>query len=366
MPLLKAQCSKDTQMFLCSLFAPVCVDHQSIYPCRSLCESVKSNCLQKMLSYGYQWPEMFDCAKFPENNGLCMQAPNTQETTTTQTTTTTTELTSKPISTTKTIRNRIQPQMTCHGCSANQTISSMKNLVTTYCNSDLVIRARIPSVRSSRFDLAKQRATIKLNRTMSQFISLPRRDRKILKGFKLAMNSYLTERSLFSDSEDYVDEDDDGRSDNMDIFLLSNYHLNLANSLNKNNDMKRLKMRSLAGSSQCKCDKLKKNLRPKTRYLIFGKVLKFRKINLKPVDRLRLARHRRASFNETLPIKRRHMRQQQQQKLVKLVYLNGVYAWNSARAFVDYIEDDTIDKKMMCNDVDATANEINRVRQLLI
>ncbi|KFO27156.1 Secreted frizzled-related protein 5 [Fukomys damarensis] len=41
LPLLAKRCHSDTQVFLCSLFAPVCLD-RPIYPCRSLCEAVRS------------------------------------------------------------------------------------------------------------------------------------------------------------------------------------------------------------------------------------------------------------------------------------------------------------------------------------
>ena len=71
-PLVTIKCHKDTQLFLCSLFAPICLD-QPIYPCRSLCESVKRGCEVKMNQYSYQWPAMFNCSKFPDDNGLCIQ-----------------------------------------------------------------------------------------------------------------------------------------------------------------------------------------------------------------------------------------------------------------------------------------------------
>jgi hypothetical protein len=81
-PLLSIGCHKDTQLFLCSLFAPVCIEQASqatIYPCRSLCESVKSNCEAPMLAYNYPWPSMFNCSQFPEDNGFCIQ-PSSQST----------------------------------------------------------------------------------------------------------------------------------------------------------------------------------------------------------------------------------------------------------------------------------------------
>jgi len=39
-PLLGLQCHPDTQLFLCSLFSPICLD-RPIYPCRSLCQVIE-------------------------------------------------------------------------------------------------------------------------------------------------------------------------------------------------------------------------------------------------------------------------------------------------------------------------------------
>lgn len=70
-PLLNVRCHTDTQRFLCSLFSPVCLDHP-IYPCRSLCEKVKFGCETRMKMYGFPWPEMFSCNRFPEDNDMCI------------------------------------------------------------------------------------------------------------------------------------------------------------------------------------------------------------------------------------------------------------------------------------------------------
>jgi len=69
----RIQCHPDTQLFLCSLFSPVCLDERTIYPCRSLCESVKAGCAKRMLNYGYRWPDMVRCDKFPDDVDLCIQ-----------------------------------------------------------------------------------------------------------------------------------------------------------------------------------------------------------------------------------------------------------------------------------------------------
>lgn len=70
-PLLAKRCHPDTQVFLCSLFAPVCLD-RPIYPCRSLCEAVRDSCAPVMETYGFPWPEMLTCDKFPIDNDLCI------------------------------------------------------------------------------------------------------------------------------------------------------------------------------------------------------------------------------------------------------------------------------------------------------
>lgn len=70
-PLLGIRCHPDTKLFLCSLFSPVCLDHP-IWPCRTLCEAVKNGCEALMLKYGFPWPEMLRCDKFPLDNDLCI------------------------------------------------------------------------------------------------------------------------------------------------------------------------------------------------------------------------------------------------------------------------------------------------------
>lgn len=70
-PLLNIKCHADSQLFLCSLFAPVCLE-RPIYPCRSLCQKVKAGCEGTMSTYGFPWPTMLDCDKFPLDNDMCI------------------------------------------------------------------------------------------------------------------------------------------------------------------------------------------------------------------------------------------------------------------------------------------------------
>lgn len=70
-PLMNVRCHRDTQVFLCSLFAPVCLD-RPIWPCKTLCEAVKTGCESRMRKYGFPWPEMLRCDQFPSDNDLCV------------------------------------------------------------------------------------------------------------------------------------------------------------------------------------------------------------------------------------------------------------------------------------------------------
>jgi secreted frizzled-related protein 5 len=76
-PLTNVNCHPDTQLFLCSLFSPICLD-RPIPPCRNLCTAVRDACLSKMLHYGFPWPEMLRCDKFPLENDMCIR-PQSEE-----------------------------------------------------------------------------------------------------------------------------------------------------------------------------------------------------------------------------------------------------------------------------------------------
>jgi len=76
-PLTKIQCSKDIQLFLCSMYAPPCIGEwdKPLKPCRDLCESARVGCESLMKKFGYDWPKTFECSNFPVHGGpeLCMQ-----------------------------------------------------------------------------------------------------------------------------------------------------------------------------------------------------------------------------------------------------------------------------------------------------
>ncbi|XP_041850730.1 secreted frizzled-related protein 2-like [Melanotaenia boesemani] len=81
LPLISKLCHRDTKKFLCSLFAPVCLPELSgpVSPCRSLCDAVRDGCVPVMSAFGFPWPEMFNCTRFPRGTELCIPATGEQE-----------------------------------------------------------------------------------------------------------------------------------------------------------------------------------------------------------------------------------------------------------------------------------------------
>ncbi|ESO97466.1 hypothetical protein LOTGIDRAFT_73121, partial [Lottia gigantea] len=113
-PLLGIHCHPDTKLFLCSLFSPVCLD-RPIFPCRSLCESVKQACMGRMQRYGFPWPDMVRCDKFPVDNDLCIEQ-----------------------------QNHVKPDNNCTSCKHPLTFEA---IVDNYCGADFVIRAKVNEMR---------------------------------------------------------------------------------------------------------------------------------------------------------------------------------------------------------------------------
>lgn len=74
-----ANCASDLPLFLCSLYAPPCMRHrEKVPPCRSLCSRVKIGCESLMNRFGFSWPKMMACERFPEATPatLCLDKPN--------------------------------------------------------------------------------------------------------------------------------------------------------------------------------------------------------------------------------------------------------------------------------------------------
>ncbi|CAH8520345.1 unnamed protein product [Schistosoma turkestanicum] len=145
--LAQTECHSDLRKFLCALYAPVCVDgHQEhlIHPCQNLCEDVRRSCLPKMLQFGFGWPDIVKCSRFP-TSATRMCVPLTQ-----------------------------QRRLRCSGCVEEPTFESA---ISSFCMADVVIRAQIVYInkettsnnRSILLYLDRQARTLKLPKEYINF-----------------------------------------------------------------------------------------------------------------------------------------------------------------------------------------------------
>ena len=75
--LVQSECSENLRFFLCVLFVPVCtILEKPLPPCRHLCTEVRSGCENLLKKYGFDWPENFQCKKFPAAEEDVCVAPN--------------------------------------------------------------------------------------------------------------------------------------------------------------------------------------------------------------------------------------------------------------------------------------------------
>ena len=63
-PLVTVKCSPTLQLFLCSVYTPVCVSGRSLPPCKALCEEAKAGCEILMNQFGIEWPSQLECDSF--------------------------------------------------------------------------------------------------------------------------------------------------------------------------------------------------------------------------------------------------------------------------------------------------------------
>ncbi|XP_038850333.1 sorcin isoform X2 [Salvelinus namaycush] len=74
---LKLTCSVDIRFFLCSVYAPQCVEGEVQRPCRSLCERAKLGCDSVLNTFGMSWPDDLSCESFPEES--CVRGDSNPE-----------------------------------------------------------------------------------------------------------------------------------------------------------------------------------------------------------------------------------------------------------------------------------------------
>ncbi|KAH7725513.1 sfrp2 [Aphelenchoides avenae] len=127
--LLRLHCHPDTKLLLCTLFAPICFNNidKPIYPCQSLCNVVQKGCEERMRQYGFPWPEMLRCDKFPSDHDMCI----------------------KPLE----VSNPKSSNM-CKSCSQ---VVTLENILDNYCRSAVVLKARLRSHNDSHVVIGKSK-----------------------------------------------------------------------------------------------------------------------------------------------------------------------------------------------------------------
>ncbi|XP_064154259.1 secreted frizzled-related protein 2 [Anguilla rostrata] len=134
LPLLARECHPDARIFLCSLFAPICLD-RFISPCRSLCESVRDSCAPIMACYGYPWPAILSCDQFPADHLVCISSVSNN-----------------------TVNNagsrKAVPRASCRDCELEEA-KSAKDVLETFCRNDFVVKLRLSRLNSSTAGLAR-------------------------------------------------------------------------------------------------------------------------------------------------------------------------------------------------------------------
>lgn len=126
--LTNLHCHPDTKMFLCSLFAPICLEmDQAIYPCRSLCEAVRGGCEPRMRERLIEWPEMLNCDRFPLDNDMC-------------------------------VKKGVQAEAETRCSACNQPIT-FESIVDNYCSSEIVMKVRLKrgKKKQSRIEISTAR-----------------------------------------------------------------------------------------------------------------------------------------------------------------------------------------------------------------
>lgn len=83
-PLVEIKCSPDLKFFLCSMYAPICIEdyHKPLPVCRSVCERAREGCEPIMEQYSFKWPERMNCENLPKHGDpefLCMEHPSYSE-----------------------------------------------------------------------------------------------------------------------------------------------------------------------------------------------------------------------------------------------------------------------------------------------
>ncbi|KAG8577412.1 hypothetical protein GDO81_010170 [Engystomops pustulosus] len=118
--LLQTGCHPYARMFLCSLFAPVCLD-TFIQPCRSMCQAVRDSCAPVLACHDQSWPESLNCDRFPAGDDMCLDNLS------------------------KDYQNKYEelPKPTCQGCPFIEESYSYRSALGAFCDNGFAVKVKL-------------------------------------------------------------------------------------------------------------------------------------------------------------------------------------------------------------------------------
>ncbi|NWR55461.1 SFRP2 protein, partial [Bucorvus abyssinicus] len=123
--LVHTDCHPHVKTFLCSVFAPVCLD-TFIPPCRSMCAAVRDSCAPVLTCQGHPWPDSLDCSRFPADEDMCL-ASLTKE---------------------YKYLHKVLPKPTCQTCPAVEEFCTHKRLLEVFCDSNFAVKVKLSKKRT--------------------------------------------------------------------------------------------------------------------------------------------------------------------------------------------------------------------------
>ncbi|XP_053319662.1 secreted frizzled-related protein 2-like [Spea bombifrons] len=118
--LVQTGCHADARTFICSVFAPVCMD-TFIQPCRSMCVAVRDSCAPVLACRGQSWPESLDCDRFPRGEDMCLA----------------------PLSKDYIYMYKEIPQPVCQTCPAIEESVLTKSVLDAFCDNSFAVKVKL-------------------------------------------------------------------------------------------------------------------------------------------------------------------------------------------------------------------------------
>ncbi|NXX78804.1 SFRP2 protein, partial [Urocolius indicus] len=121
--LAQTDCHPHVRTFLCSLFAPICLD-TFIHPCRSMCVAVRDSCAPVLTCHGHLWPDSLDCARFPADEDMCLASLTMEH------------------------KHKVLPKPACQTCPAVEEFFTHKRLLEVFCASNFAVKVKLSKKRT--------------------------------------------------------------------------------------------------------------------------------------------------------------------------------------------------------------------------